>query len=53
MLILQATLMTNTPYCASHDIQITINTLQDSSAKLFDWFSNNSMKANANKFIFY
>ena len=28
----------NTPYCASHDIQTTINTLQDSSAKLFDWF---------------
>ena len=29
----------STPYCASHDIQTTINTLQDSSAKLFDWFS--------------
>ena len=39
----------NTPYCASHDIQTTINTLQDSSAKLFDWFSKNSMKANADK----
>ena len=35
----------NTPYCASHDIQTTINTLQDSSAKLFNWFSKNSMKA--------
>ena len=39
----------NTPYCTSHDIQTTINTLQDSSAKLFDWFSKNSMKANADK----
>ena len=39
----------NTPYCASHDLQTTINTLQDSSAKLFDWFSKNSMKANADK----
>ena len=39
----------NTPYYASHDIQTTINTLQDSSAKLFDWFSENSMKANADK----
>ena len=38
-----------TPYCASHDIQTTTNTLQDSSAKLFDWFSKNSMKANADK----
>ena len=37
----------NSPYCASHDIQTTINTLQSSSAKLFDWFSKNSMKANA------
>ena len=37
----------NSPYCASHDIQTTINTLQNSSAKLFDWFSKNSMKANA------
>ena len=47
MLILQATLMTM--YCASHDIQTAINTLQDSPAKLFDWFSKNSMKANADK----
>ena len=39
----------NTPYCTSHDIQTTINTLQDLSAKLFDWFSKNSMKANADK----
>ena len=39
----------NVPYCASLDIQTTINTLQDSSAKLFDWFSKNSMKANADK----
>ena len=39
----------NTPYCASHDIQTTINTLQDSSVKLFDWFPKNSMTANANK----
>ena len=39
----------NTPYCASHDIQTTINTLQDASAKLFDWFSKSSMKANADK----
>ena len=39
----------NTPYCASHDIQTTINTLPDSSAKLSDWFSKNSMKANADK----
>ena len=39
----------NTPYCASHDIQTTINTLQDSSAKMFDWFSKKSMKANADK----
>ena len=36
-------------HCADHDIQTTINTLQDSSAKLFDWFSKNSMKANADK----
>ena len=28
----------NTPYCASHDIQTTINTLQDSSAEMFDCF---------------
>ena len=33
----------NTPYCAGYDTQTTINTLQDSSAKL------NSMKANADK----
>ena len=39
----------NTPYCASHDIQTTINTLQDSSVKLFDWFPKNSITANANK----
>ena len=39
----------NTPYCASHDIQTTINTLQDSSVKLFDWFPKNSMTADANK----
>ena len=39
----------NTPYCTSHDIQTTINTLQDLSAKLLDWFSKNSMKANAGK----
>ena len=39
----------NTPYCASHDIQSTINTLQDSSVKLFDWFSKNSMKANVDE----
>ena len=38
----------NTVLC-SHDIQTTINTLQDSSAKLFDWFSENSMKASADK----
>ena len=48
MLILKATLMT-TLYCASHDIQTTINTLQDSSAKLFDLFSKNSKEANADK----
>ena len=35
----------NTPYCASHDIQSTINTLKD----LFDWFSKDSTKANADK----
>ena len=40
----------NTPHCASHDIQTTINTLQDSSGKLFDWFSKNSVKANADKY---
>ena len=28
----------NTPYCASHDIQTTINTLQDSSTEMFDYF---------------
>ena len=39
----------NTPYCASHYIQTTINTLHDSSAKLFDWFSKNTMKANVDK----
>ena len=39
----------NTLYCASHDIQTTINTLHDSSAKLFDWFSKNSIKATADK----
>ena len=39
----------NTPCCANHDIQTTINTLQNSSAKLFDWFSKNSMNANADK----
>ena len=39
----------NTSYCVSRDIQTTINTLQDSSAKLFNWFSKNSLKANADK----
>ena len=38
-----------TPHCASHDIQTAIYTLQVSSATLFDWFSKNSMKANAYK----
>ena len=39
----------NTPYCVSHDTQTKINTLQDSSAKLYDSFSKNSMKTNADK----
>ena len=47
MLILQATLMTTLRIVL--EIQTTINTLQDLSAKLFDWFSKNSMKANVDK----
>ena len=38
-----------TPYSCGTDIPTVISELQDISAKVFDWFCNNYMKANPGK----
>ena len=40
----------NTPSSANQDIKTPVSTLSDLSAKLFQWFLINSMKASAAKY---
>ena len=39
----------NTPYASSSNLDALINKLEESTNKLFQWFRNNHMKANADK----
>ena len=39
----------NTPYASSSNLDAVINKLEESTNKLFQWFRNNHMKANADK----
>ena len=39
----------NTPYVSSSNLDAVINKLEESTNKLFQWFRNNHMKANADK----
>ena len=39
----------NTPYASSNNLDAVINKLEESTNKLFQWFRNNYMKANADK----
>ena len=39
----------NTPYSADSNIENTVSSLESSSARLFNWFSQNAMKANPGK----
>ena len=39
----------NTPYISSSNLDTVINKLEESTNKLFQWFMNNHMKANADK----
>ena len=40
----------NTPYALEHDTESVIDSLESVSKKLLCWFSQNSMKANPDKF---
>jgi hypothetical protein len=40
----------NTPYCAKKDITSVIHELQKTANKLLEWFENNGMKANPEKY---
>ena len=39
----------NTPYASSSNLDAVINKLEESTNKLFQWFRNNHMMANADK----
>ena len=39
----------NTPYASSSNLDAVINKLKESTNNLFQWFTNNNMKANADK----
>ena len=39
----------NTPYASSSNLDALINKLEESTNNLFQWFTNNYMKVNANK----
>ena len=39
----------NTPYASSSNLDAVINKLKQSTKNLFQWFTNNNMKANADK----
>ena len=41
----------NTPYVCSENIDLTLEKLEEVGKVLFEWFSNNFLKANADKFI--
>ena len=40
----------NTPYASSSNLDALINKLEESTNNLFQWFRNNHMKANADKY---
>ena len=40
----------NTPYASSSNLDAVINKLEESTNNLFQWFRNNHMKANADKY---
>ena len=40
----------NTPYASSSNLDVLINKLEESTINLFQWFRNNHMKANADKY---
>ena len=39
----------NTPYASSSNLDAVINKLKESTKNLFQWFTNNNMKANPDK----
>ena len=39
----------NTPYVTGGSAEDVINSLKNDSVKLFNWFSDNQMKANSDK----
>ena len=42
----------NTPYASSGNLDAAMNKLEESTNNLFEWFINNHMKANADKYHF-
>ena len=39
----------NTPYVCSENVDVTLEKLEEVRKVLFEWFSNNSLKANVDK----
>ena len=40
----------NTPYVCSDNVDVTLDKLEEVEKVLFEWFSNNFLKANADKY---
>ena len=40
----------NTPYVSSENVDVTLEKLEEAGKVLFEWFSNNILKANADKY---
>ena len=43
----------NTPYVCSDNVDVTLDKLEEVEKVLFEWFSNNFLKANADKSHFF
>ena len=43
----------STPYCAGKSAEFVVNSLEQSSAILFQWLNNNYMKVNRVRAIYY
>ena len=40
----------STPYVSSENVDVTLEKLEEAGKVLFEWFSSNTLKANADKY---